>query len=258
MEERTTVEKTGDRMSATHCLRGIIHCHSRFSYDSMIPISAYLRFAKQHSLDFVILTDHDTMAGSLALQEAAARHLPSLQVPLAAEYFTSEGDVIAAFLQREIVGRDFARFKTEARQQGALLLLPHPFVAHASPETLAGECDVIEVFNSRASGDANQRALDLATKYKKPGFYGPDAHLSRSLHKAIIEVEDCGGLRNSLLKGRLRCTSEEPTSKWEIGASQLIKAVKSRDPYLATRVLRGGLRAAFRRSWASQSPQDIH
>ena len=45
-------------------LRGIIHCHSRYSYDSLTGISAYLKVAREQSLDFIILTDHDTIAGS--------------------------------------------------------------------------------------------------------------------------------------------------------------------------------------------------
>src|SRR5436309_1302263 len=118
-------------------LRGVIHCHSRFSYDSLIPINAYLRFAERHSLDFIVLTDHDTIAGS-------------------------------------------------------------------------------------------------------------DAHLYRSLGNAILELEDLGDLRDSILNGERRWPRLLPTSKWGIGISQLIKGWKLRDPKLGLRVLIGGFRAMLK------------
>jgi len=67
--------------SEQHYLRGVIHCHSHYSFDSTTSISAYLRIAKRHELDFIILTDHDTIAGARALQAAAAESMPNLQVP---------------------------------------------------------------------------------------------------------------------------------------------------------------------------------
>jgi len=71
-------------------LGGIIHCHSLYSYDSATRIDAYLRAAHGQGLDFVILTDHDTIAGSRALKERAAIWPPGLQVPIAAEYHSKK------------------------------------------------------------------------------------------------------------------------------------------------------------------------
>src|SRR5207302_4136277 len=156
-------------------LRGIIHCHSRFSYDSWISIAAYLRFAKKHSLDFIVLTDHNTIAGSVALRNAAAKCLPSLQVPIAAEYHTDEGDVIAMFLADEIRENHYPQFKASAQTQNALLLLPHPFIAHPSPEIVAPDCDLIEAFNSRAKPSENQRAQQLGISCTKPMYAATDA-----------------------------------------------------------------------------------
>jgi len=85
-----------------HYLRGVIHCHSHYSFDSTTSISTYLRIAKRHQLDFIILTDHDTIAGASALKAAAAESMPDLEVPLAAEYLTDEGDVIAARRQNAV------------------------------------------------------------------------------------------------------------------------------------------------------------
>ena len=228
-------------------LRGVIHFHSRFSYDSWLSISAYLRFAKKHSLDFVVLTDHDTIAGSVALRDAAAKRLPSLQVPIAAEYYTDEGDVIAMFLANEIREESYPHFKASARAQNALLLLPHPFIAHRSPEMVARDCDLVEAFNSRAKPSENHRAQQLGISCAKPMYAATDAHLRRSLGNAILEVEDLGDLRRSLLQGEVRWDHAHQTPLWEIGASQLIKAWKQRKLALALQVIGAGLRGIVKK-----------
>jgi predicted metal-dependent phosphoesterase TrpH len=219
-------------------LRGIIHCHSQYSYDSLTSISAYLRIAQRQSLDFIILTDHDTIAGSQALKAAAARRLPHLQVPLAAEYQTDEGDVIAAFLDGEVRARKFADFVSEVREQDGLLMLPHPYVGHQAPEKVAAACDLVEVFNCRTRESKNSRAYELARSLGKHGYAGADAHFARSILSAVVEVERRGSLRRSILNGSPTWKTPRPTSRWEFGASQLIKAWKRRDAGLALRMLR--------------------
>lgn len=222
-------------------LRGIIHCHSRYSYDSVLSISRYLRFARQQRLDFVVLTDHDTIAGSAALQRAAARRMPALEVPLAAEYLTDCGDVIAVFLKAELKSRRFEEMAEEARSQGALLLFPHPYVSHTRIDYLAEHTDLIEVFNARAGTADNAKASALAQGLKKPMYHGADAHLAASLGRAILTVEKHGDLRSSLLAGKIACTPER-TPKWEKSVSQGIKAVKRRDAALAWKLAQGAAR----------------
>lgn len=214
-------------------LRGAIHCHSRYSFDCATSPRAYLRAARKLKLDFIILTDHDTIGGSVALRSAAGKTMPHLQVPVAAEYKTDQGDVIAAFLTSELRERQFDLFVQEARAQGAILLLPHPYVGHKEPEKLAPHCDLIEVFNSRASSKANESAQTLGKLTQKQSYAGADSHFLRSLERALIEVEDLGDLRTSILRGEIRILSSEPTSDWETGASQLIKAWKTHNLRLA-------------------------
>jgi predicted metal-dependent phosphoesterase TrpH len=228
-------------MISKKVLRGVIHCHSRYSYDSVIPVASYLRLATTHSLDFIILTDHETLDGSLRLREAAARYMPSLQVPIAAEYCTDHGDIIAAFLTEDIPVPEYELFVCRARAQNALLLLPHPYDGHHVPERLAAECDVIEVFNSRSTDEQNRLAVQLASEYRKPVYAASDAHLSRSLPRVILEVENLGDLRNSLLAGKIGWLGVSKTPKWEAVASQMIKAWKRRDAKIPMRLAAHGL-----------------
>jgi predicted metal-dependent phosphoesterase TrpH len=204
----------------------------------MTSISAYLKAAERQNLDFIILTDHDTVAGSRALKAAAALRLPHLQVPIAAEYHTDEGDVIAAFIDGEVRARKFTEFVTEVREQNGLLLLPHPYVGHQTPEKVAAACDLVEVFNCRTGESKNSRASKLASSLGKHGYAGADAHFARSICGAVIQVENRGSLRSSILDGSPSWKAPHTTSRWEFGASQLIKAWKHRDAALAFRMLR--------------------
>jgi predicted metal-dependent phosphoesterase TrpH len=230
-------------MSEARTLRGIIHCHSRASTDSLIPVRSYLRAAKKLQLDFVILTDHDSIAGSSELHQLAASTMPQLQVPIAAEYHTERGDVIAAFLRSELAFRESANLIQEAREQGAMLLLPHPYVAHKDMDFLAEHCDLIEVFNSRSPTTANLNAVELATKYSKPVYASSDAHLSRSIGAVVLEVEARGTLRESLLEGRITWEGRS-TARWETATSQMIKAARTKDLALARIQIAGALRRA--------------
>lgn len=172
--------------------------------------------------------------------------MPHLDVPLAAEYCTDCGDVVAVFLKREIQALALKEFVDEARKQGAILLLPHPYVSHKEIERVAEECDLVEVFNSRASDQQNAKAAELAANMNKRTYAGADAHLSNSLGRVIVEVEKCGDIRTSLLNGKLDWVAEK-TPKWEIAASQMIKAWIKRDPSVAWNQVRGGFRYIWRR-----------
>ena len=222
------------------CLRGVIHCHSRYSHDSATSISQYLHAARENLLDFIILTDHDTTAGSRALKSAAKLHMPALAVPIAAEYLTDEGDVIVAFLDSDIEARTFPDLLREARRQGAVVMLPHPYVGHRAPEKLAPECDLVETVNCRTRSAQNSRAAQLANSLHKRTYAGSDAHFARSIASAVVEVEDLGSLKSSLLHGRISHGAPRFTTRWEYGASQLIKSWKQRDAKLAMRMMRDG------------------
>jgi predicted metal-dependent phosphoesterase TrpH len=220
-------------------LRGVIHCHSKYSFDSIIGIPEYIKAARQHRLDFIVLTDHDTAAGSRALGRLAQETMPELEVPLAAEYLTDAGDVVAMFMSEEIQARSFPEFVHEARAKNAILLLPHPYVGHRAPERIAPECDLIEAVNCRASESKNKHGEVLARSFGKRVVVGTDAHFARSIASGIVEVEDLGSLKSSLLSGEIRWQPPTMTTRWEYGASQLVKAWKKHDARLAWRLMRG-------------------
>ncbi len=182
-----------------------------------------------------------------------------MEVPLAAEYRTDHGDLIAAFLREEIVSRTLESFLAEVRDQGGLVLLPHPLVGHDDPEMLAGRADLVEVFNGRAGDAANQSALELAARVGKPGFWASDAHLACSLARTVVTVENRGPLKDSLLHGAIQPLRCRPAVAGDVFFSQVIKIVKTRDVkralrYVARRARKVAARLVGMRSAADDSP----
>ncbi len=216
--------------------RGLIHCHSSYSYDCAVSPRRILQFAMSESLDFLILTDHDTIAGSLALRDEVERRNLQLEVPIAAEYKTSHGDIIAAFIEHEIVSRELESFVAEVRKQNGLLLLPHPYDHHKDVELLATQVDLIEVFNSRSSADHNSASAELANRTSKPGYWAPDAHIPSTLGKALITVSGSGSLRYSLENETITPLSATRASRSDLWLSQYVKAFKTKSPRLFFRL----------------------
>lgn len=166
--------------------KGIFHIHSSFSYDGLNSINSIFRFVKKYKLDFVVLTDHNTVKGSLKLAEMVKQKGLNVEVPISAEYKTERGDIIAVNIQREITNMKWEYFVKDVRAQNGLLILPHPYDGHLYVDELACEVDAIEVFNGRSSFMNNFKSYLLSLKYNKPKLWASDAHIYSSLSKVII------------------------------------------------------------------------
>jgi predicted metal-dependent phosphoesterase TrpH len=209
-------------------LRGIIHFHTFHSFDATTRPRDIAKFAQKNALDFVVVTDHDTCAGSLDVAKEAAALGLNLECPMAAEYKTSLGDVVAIFLKEEIKAREIDAFIAEARAQGAVLLLPHPYVSHKEVDKLAGLVDGIEIFNSRNKPSSDDKARDLATRLGMRTYMASDAHFPKSLGCAIVTIPNGGGLRESLLKHDAVAENPSRCSRWELKASQFVGSYKTK------------------------------
>jgi predicted metal-dependent phosphoesterase TrpH len=210
-----------------HERRGVIHLHSRYSYDSLLSPSRILITAQEAGWDFVILTDHNTIRGSQALRELARKKAPHIDIPIAAEYRTECGDMIAAFIEEEIVEMRLAGFVANVKAQGGLLLLPHPYVSHDDPERLAVAADLIEVANSRATPEQNHKALALAKRLGKPTYVASDAHLRCELGNAVVKARGGGRLQNILQVLGTEVTYFSCAAPSVTYRSQMIKAGKT-------------------------------
>ena len=81
-------------------MRVDLHTHTEYSSDSELPLEDAVRGWQRAGIDCVAVTDHNTIAGGLALREWAP-----LRVIVASEVRTCEGEIIGLFLG----GRNSAR-----------------------------------------------------------------------------------------------------------------------------------------------------
>ncbi|HET6379498.1 MAG TPA: PHP domain-containing protein [candidate division Zixibacteria bacterium] len=209
--------------------RGLFHLHTWHSFDGLLPPWAYLAHARRARLDFLCVTDHNTLAGALTV--AAANHDPRLEVVIGAEYATERADLIGLFLTEEVRSRRFHEAVGEIHAQGGIAVLPHPYRhrGDALDEELVAAVDAVEVFNARSSEVENGRALDVARRHGKPELAGADAHTLWELLRGgtLIELEGDAPLREALLSAPRTFTTRR-TARTVRRYSQVVKRVRQR------------------------------
>jgi hypothetical protein len=157
-------------------------------------------------------------------------------VVAAGEYKTEKGDLIGLFLVEDIRASNCDQVIREIKQQGGLVVLPHPFKGHKLDEALLGGVDLIESYNCRCSSSENDAAEELARKLGKPSLGGCDAHFSAELGGAINEFSAPPPQNEEELRTMLLCSPRSlytrPVPRVYRPLSQMIKAIRTRDLYL--------------------------
>tara|TARA_B100001057_G_C22635373_1_gene866043 strand:+ start:252 stop:974 length:723 start_codon:yes stop_codon:yes gene_type:complete len=235
-------------------MKGVIHFHSEYSHDSVNSLDAIIDEAVSNDLDFLILTDHENIEGSIRLKNRVLERGLDIIVPVAAEYKTNYGDVIAAFINKDIKNMDFNSFVNEVRDQKGIIILPHPFEGHSEErlEEIVQKVDLVEIYNPRCTHIQDKKAKDLAIKYGKSTYYGSDAHLKKELCNVIVSI-DCEhfeeSLKNSLLEKPIRPLIFSKTIYRFITYSQIIKAFKRKSIRIFYRNLIGLIIDSLRQGW---------
>jgi predicted metal-dependent phosphoesterase TrpH len=179
-----------------------LHVHTSASFDSLASPRAVVRTAAARGLTHLAITDHDAIDGALAAREIARTEAPELTVIVGQEVKTAAGDLICIFLERSIpTGLAAADAIEEARSQGALVGIPHPFdrfrgsllVDDAMGE-LAPLVDWVEAHNARVMvGRGNERAAAFAIEKGLPGVAVSDAHSVLEIGVAYVALDNADG-----------------------------------------------------------------
>ncbi|MEW6567943.1 MAG: PHP-associated domain-containing protein [Chloroflexota bacterium] len=202
-----------------------LHCHTRYSRDSLILPDRLLELCRRRGLDRIAITDHNTIAGA---REAA--HLDPGRVIIGEEIHTTEGELLAFFLQEEVPpGLTPEQTIARLRAQGALISVSHPFDSLRSGgwsevrlRTLLPMVDALEVFNARVwSSSANHQAAALATELGLLGTAGSDAHAYAEVGRVRMQLpsfDDASGFRQALIHARIVGRRSSPlvhlASRW--------------------------------------------
>jgi predicted metal-dependent phosphoesterase TrpH len=187
-----------------------LHTHSRASFDSLASPASLVRTAASRGLTHLAITDHDRIDGALEGRAAAAQLAPGLTVIVGEEVRTTDGDLICLFLERAIPpGLSAAETIAEARAQGALVGIPHPFdrfrgslLRDAGMETLAPLVDWVEAHNARvAVGRGNEKAAAFARSHDLGRIAVSDAHSSFEVGVAYTTFDRDPSTAADLLAG---------------------------------------------------------
>lgn len=190
-----------------------LHCHTHYSKDCLLKPETIIETCRAKGIDKLAVTDHNTIAGALQLEELA----PELII-VGEEVMTTAGELLASFVREEVPpgltpGEAIARL----REQGAFISVSHPFdrLRHGAwqePDLLdvIHAVDALEVFNARCIFNAdNAAALTLAQRHGKLRTVGSDAHTAREIGRATVEIEpfeSAESLRANLATAQFRTT----------------------------------------------------
>jgi predicted metal-dependent phosphoesterase TrpH len=188
-----------------------LHVHTSASFDSLASPESVVRAAASRGLTHLAITDHDTIEGALAAREVVSRETIDLTVLVGQEVKTTEGDLIAVFLEEAIPsGLPPTEAIAAIRAQGGLVGIPHPFDQFrgsllkgsasddrpdddagpagaaadeaAGPAAIAPLVDWVEAHNARIMvGRGNEQAVAFAREHGLPGVAVSDAHTTMEI-----------------------------------------------------------------------------
>jgi len=158
-----------------------LHCHTRASFDCLSTPAAVVKAAVERGLTHLAITDHDRIDGALEARSIAPEELTVL---IGEEVKTADGDLICIFLERAIEpGLSAQETIDAAREQGALVGIPHPFdrlrrsmLVDEGLAELGGIVDWVETHNARVIGRGNEHDAAFAAEHGLPGVAVSDAH----------------------------------------------------------------------------------
>lgn len=173
------------------------HCHTIFSEDSLTSPRKLVETCRRKSIDRVVVTDHNTIAGALAAQK-----LDLELVIVGEEILTTKGEILAAYVTEEIP--PFLSPQETIRRlkdQGAFISVSHPFDKMRKGGwhkddllEILPDVDAIEVYNSRCMNPKfNWEAKAFAEKHNIPGTVGSDAHAAFELGRSLLLLDQFEG-----------------------------------------------------------------
>ncbi|MFL5709928.1 MAG: PHP-associated domain-containing protein [Chloroflexota bacterium] len=171
-----------------------LHTHSKGSFDSLASPRDMVKAAVDRGLTHLAITDHDRVD---VAQEARALGSSGLTVIVGEEVKSRDGDLICLFLERAIPpGLSAMETIAAAREQGALVGIPHPFdrmrgslLRDAAMASLAPHVDWVEAHNARLVGHGNEDAAAFAREHDLPGIAVSDAHSVMEIGVAYMALD---------------------------------------------------------------------
>jgi hypothetical protein len=183
-----------------------LHIHTIYSKCSNLKPEILLKLAKKLNFNGIAVTDHNTIKGSLAVSKLNKDK--DFEVIQGSEINTTQGSILAYYINEEIKSRDLLEVLDKIEEQGGLAAIAHPFRLSLYHEhrfrypikKIKNKISAIEAFNARNLPGNNMKAIKLANKLKIPKIAGSDTHFAFEFGKAYTLFED--DLRKAIKKNK--------------------------------------------------------
>lgn len=193
------------------------HSHTIFSKDSLARPEKILAACQRKGIERIVITDHNTTRGALE-----AYKLDPHRVIIGEEILTTQGELLAAFVQEEIpAGLTPMQTIERLKEQGAFISVSHPFDIYRSSywkpadlEKIIPLIDAIETFNARCmSAKTNRQAQAFARQHQLAGTAGSDSHALFELGRALMllpEFSTADELRSVIRQAEFKARLSSP------------------------------------------------
>lgn len=177
-----------------------LHTHSTASPDGGIRMEQYAQALEDGVLDFIAVTDHDTIKAAKELFHSLGE-----RIIIGQEVSTAEGEIIGLYLTKRVKpGQPAYQSAEDIKSQGGIVYVPHPFetvrkgLNEASLNGIAELVDIVEVHNGRAFfQNRGPEATTWARLHGKVVAASSDAHGTKGLGATYTVVTEEPG-RDSL------------------------------------------------------------
>ena len=164
-----------------------LHVHTCYSPDAVTTLKEVVTYSKKRGLDGVAITDHDTLAGALKLQNSDLIVIPGIEIT------TLRGHLLALNVTTPIPAKlDINETIQRIHEAGGIAVAAHPTVFYKSaPSQQTASYDAIEVINSAAIPFQLFTYLNrnLATCLNLPQIAGSDSHYAPEIGAAYTVIE---------------------------------------------------------------------
>jgi predicted metal-dependent phosphoesterase TrpH len=212
-----------------------LHTHTCYSRDCLVRPAQFVAACRRKGIDRVAVTDHNVIAGALAVQQIA----PELVI-VGEEIKTDCGEIIAYFLQELVPpGLPVREAIARVRGQGGVVGVSHPCDSLRREAMGARRLlpivdlvDALEVFNARCMRPAdNDCARAIAQEYGKLMFAGSDAHTIGELGQATVRMppfDSAQSFLTSLAQAEICARLSSPLVHFASTYAKLVKQVTGR------------------------------
>ena len=164
-----------------------LHVHTCYSSDAVTTLKEVIVYSEKRGLDGVAITDHDTLAGALKLQNSDLIVIPGIEIT------TLSGHLLALNVTTPIPAKlDINETIQRIHEAGGIAVAAHPTLFYKSaPSQKTASYDAIEVINSAAIPFQLFTYLNrkLATRLNLPQTAGSDSHYAPEIGAAYTVIE---------------------------------------------------------------------